>query len=458
MPTRPVASSLRSSQQTISSVKRSPPPPPPRPCDPAHVATVSSPAPAAPTVACSKRAGISAHRQSLRLPSTSLHFPPKARCCRTLPPKTTTTGPPPSSAPSPRAPPMTAPLRDRQLQTKLRAAAPDPSANWSSSQFSQWPRHRHWHAADATPRRAATRDRDLLNASNATPKASHRLRASVGLDAESQCHLDLVQRSASHRHTQARTEHRRGGAGETSRKPRQRRQGSRRGRRGGRTRTDRPGCHCHQGRPAPRACLAAERSQSVALVRKPGLQQPARQPEYKRDGSPFAASAVAACPANSVASRPPSSLSDTRMSRSGSTDSYATADSHTALAKYGSLSQAPPRIYTENVSMLADRDLASSPLETSSSGHSSFRIRSPALTVATSSLGHTSPAGTMARGSPSPSLSVRESVSPEVPPKDADWRSRSPALSVSASESGDGAASPAAGMVVIATPEGTFVA
>ncbi len=40
-------------------------------------------------------------------------------------------------------------------------------------------------ASDATPRRAIQRDRDLLVASNATPKASQRMRASIGLDPES---------------------------------------------------------------------------------------------------------------------------------------------------------------------------------------------------------------------------------------------------------------------------------
>lgn len=39
-------------------------------------------------------------------------------------------------------------------------------------------------SADDTPRRTVQRERDLLSASNATPKASHRMRASIGLDAE----------------------------------------------------------------------------------------------------------------------------------------------------------------------------------------------------------------------------------------------------------------------------------
>ena len=141
--------------------------------------------------------------------------------------------------------------------------------------------------------------------------------------------------------------------------------------------------------------------------------------------------------------RSPSSLSDTRMSRSGSVESYATAGSRPGFASRGSFSHVPPRIYTETVSTTyVDRDMTSSPLETSSSGHSSMRMRSPALTVATSSMGHGGQLGYSHRTSPSPSLSVRGSVSPEVPPKDADWRARSPALSVSASESGDSAASP----------------
>ncbi|GAK67691.1 uncharacterized protein PAN0_020d5920 [Moesziomyces antarcticus] len=300
-------------------------------------------------------------------------------------------------------------------------------------------------AADATPRRAATRDRDLLNASNATPKASHRLRASVGLDAESASVTSISSNEARHigtlKHAQSIDE-------EVQERLRE---------------------SLDNGDRDPE-----EDDEEVELVQiaqaaiaTKGVLRPVRASQLSaRKVSPSSGSLDFNSPhaspntsvadlhsrparsphahANSVASRPPSSLSDTRMSRSGSTDSYATANSHAAFGKHGSLSHAPPRIYTENVSMLADRDLASSPLETSSSGHSSFRIRSPALTVATSSLGHTSPAGTMTRGSPSPSLSVRESVSPEVPPKDADWRSRSPALSVSASESGDGAASPSA--------------
>ncbi len=147
-------------------------------------------------------------------------------------------------------------------------------------------------------------------------------------------------------------------------------------------------------------------------------------------------------PQPSDGSRPPSSLSNTRMTRSGSTESYTTAGSQPNMVTRSSFSNAPPRIHADNVSTFADLDMTTSPLETSSSGHSSMRFRSPSLTVATSSLGHGSHAVKVNRAIPSPSLSVRDSVSPDVPPKDGGWRTRSPALSVSASESGDGAHSP----------------
>ncbi|SPO23963.1 related to Serine/threonine kinase [Ustilago trichophora] len=296
-------------------------------------------------------------------------------------------------------------------------------------------------AADDTPRRTVQRERDLLSASNATPKASQRMRASIGLDARTARAADdlsLPKTSAS-KLTQSLED-------EVQERLRESLDI-------GKTN----GIDLDEDDEVEHVQIAQ------AAIATKGVLRPVRASQLSaRKVSPSAASldfgSPHMSPSGSVSDlharssrspsyndgRSPSSLSDTRMSRSGSTESYATAGSRPGFVSRGSFSNAPPKIYTENVSTYVDRDMTSSPLETSSSGHSSMRMRSPALTVATSSMGHGSHPGYLNRASPSPSLSVRDSVSPEVPPKDGDWRSRSPALSVSASESGDGAASPAA--------------
>ncbi|KAJ1025869.1 hypothetical protein NDA16_002495 [Ustilago loliicola] len=306
-------------------------------------------------------------------------------------------------------------------------------------------------AADTTPRRTAQREHHLLNASNATPKASHRLRASIGLDAENDPavnHLALSSRNPNNGSAATITTAKQTQSVEEEVQERLRESFDV----GQKNSIDMDGDeeeveHVHIAQ---------------AAIATKGVLRPIRASQLSgRKVSPSAGSLdcgnLHMSPSTSVSdlharsprsphqndcSRPPSSQSDTRMSRSGSTDSYATAGSRPAFISRGSLSNAPPKIYTENVSTFVDREITSSPLETSSSGHSSMRMRSPALTVATSSLGHGSQAGYPNRASPSPSLSVRGSASPEVPLKDGDWRSRSPSLSVSASESGDGASSP----------------
>lgn len=306
-------------------------------------------------------------------------------------------------------------------------------------------------ASDATPRRTSQRERELLSASNATPKASHRLRASIGLDAESG---PAVRQSA----VSSRDFNTAAGAAGTATKQTQSVE--------------------EEVQERLRESLEVGQKNSIdiddddeevehvhiaqAAIATKGVLRPIRASQLSgRKVSPSSGSLDFGnphmSPSTSVSdlrarsqrpphqddsSRPPSSQSDTRMSRSGSTDSYATAGSRPAFISRGSFSNAPPKIYTENVSAFVDRDITSSPLETSSSGHSSMRMRSPALTVATSSLGHGSQAPYPNRSSPSPSLSARDSVSPEVPPKDGGWRSRSPSLSVAGSEPRDGAYSP----------------
>ncbi|CDW98943.1 hypothetical protein [Sporisorium scitamineum] len=285
-----------------------------------------------------------------------------------------------------------------------------------------------------TPRRTMQRDRDLLGGANSTPKASQRMRASIGLDAEAarihksttadplsqgiedevqesiRASLDMSQKDSSDlddeevHHVQIAQ-----------------------------------AAIATKGvlRPVRASQLSGRKASSSSASLNFGSPQSSPRTSYSN-----AQARLPRSPQRHDPSGSPSSLYDTRMSRCASAESYTTAGSRPSLASRGSFSHAPPKILTENASFYSDRDTTSSPLETSSSGHSSMRLRSPALTVAASSTGHGNNNFVPHRASPSPSLSVRDSASPEVPSKDPDWCARSPAVSVSASEPGEDASWP----------------
>lgn len=306
-------------------------------------------------------------------------------------------------------------------------------------------------AADATPRRTVQRERDLLDASSATPKASYRLRTSIGLDAETARVADDLTLALSASDASSRPK----AAGRPVTQSVEEEVQER-------LRESFDMGHKNSGDVDDYEEEVEHVQIAQAAIATKGVLRPVRASQLSARkvspssagfdfGSPHMSPSASSTdlqarpprsPHHSDATRPSSSLSDTKMSRSGSTDSFATAGSRPAFVTRGSFSNAPPRIYTEKVSVPGDRDMTSSPLETSSSGHSSIRIRSPALTVATSSVGHGSYATSLNRTSPSPSLSIRDLTTPDVPPKDADWRARSPALSVSASDSEEVASSP----------------
>lgn len=283
-------------------------------------------------------------------------------------------------------------------------------------------------AADSTPRRTVQQQRDVHGASNATPKASQRMQASIGLDATAAAESELKlagtkSTSSVEQRAQPRLQH---------------------GFPAGQHDEDDEDVEIARAaiatkgvvRPARASLLSGRKVSPSAVSHDFGsthvspsasaLDLQARRPHSPRND----------------ASRSSSSMSNTRMSRNGSAESYAAASSRPALVSSGSFSTAPPRIYTENVSTFIDREIHNAPLETSFSGHSSSRLQSPALTMATSSMGHSNNPAQLYRTVPSPSLSIRDSASPVVPPKDLDWRARSPALSISASESEESASSP----------------
>ncbi|SAM85830.1 related to Serine/threonine kinase [Ustilago bromivora] len=305
--------------------------------------------------------------------------------------------------------------------------------------------------ADATPRRTAQREQDLLSASNATPKASHHLRASIGLDAENGPalnHPSLSSRNITNKSAATFTTGKLMQSVEDEVEERLRESldvGNKNSVNIDDDEEDVEHVHIAQAAIATKGVLRPIRASQLSA---PKVSPSASSVDF---GSPRMSPSTSISdlqarsprsPRHHDTSRLPSSQFDTRTSHCGSTDSYATAGSRQAFISRSSFSNAPPKIYTENVSTFADREITSSPLDTSSSGHSSMRIRSPALTVATSSMGHGGQGAYPNRSSSSPGLSVRDSASPEVPPKDYDWRSRSPSLSVSASESGDGVHSP----------------
>ncbi|GAC92853.1 likely protein kinase [Pseudozyma hubeiensis SY62] len=278
-------------------------------------------------------------------------------------------------------------------------------------------------SAHATPKRDIQRAKDLLGATDATPKASQRMHASLGLNAG----LDGLSAHQASQTSNATDDEMQESLRESLDWPKK------------------ASTHLDDEEAEVQHVQIAQ----AAIVAK-GVLRPVRASQLgARKVSPSAANFESSSPHMSPSSsssnlqsrqpRSPSSLSDTAMSRGGSVDSYATARSNLALGTRGSLSDAPHRILTKNLSNFAESDVTNSPIETSSSGHSSTRMRSPSLTVATSSMGHGSYAGVPNRASPSPSLSVRDTASPDLPPKHGDWRSRSPAVSVTADSEAEGA-------------------
>ncbi|CBQ69430.1 related to Serine/threonine kinase [Sporisorium reilianum SRZ2] len=286
-----------------------------------------------------------------------------------------------------------------------------------------------------TPRRTVQRERELLGGANATPKASQRMRASIGLDAEAaRIHKSSTAGALSYSIEDEQQERIRASLDMSQRD--------------GSDLDDEEVQHVQiaQAAIATKGVLRPVRASQLS-ARKASSSSSASLNFGSPQSSPRTSASnpqarVPRSPQRHDASRSPSSLSDTRMSRCASAESYTTAGSRPSLASRGSFSNAPPKILTGNASCYTDRDATSSPLETSSSGHSLMRLRSPALTVATSSMGHSNSTFVSHRASPSPSLSVHDTASPDVPLKDPDWRTRSPAVSVSASESGEDSAWP----------------
>ncbi|TKY88570.1 hypothetical protein EX895_002559 [Sporisorium graminicola] len=275
-----------------------------------------------------------------------------------------------------------------------------------------------------TPRRTCHRERDLPGGVNATPKASQRMRASIGLDAEAdpvhtstttaplsysiedevqekiRASLDMSQKVSSDldddevQHVQIAQ-----------------------------------AAIATKGvlRPVRASQLSARKASSSSST---GLNFGSPQSSPRTSFS-NAQARLPRSPQRHDPSRSSSPLSDTKMSRCTSAESYTTAGSRPSLASSrGSFPTAPPKILTGTASTYSDRDATSSPLETTSSGHSSMRLRSPALTVSTSSMGHGNNTFVPHRTSPSPSLSARDPASPEVSFREPDWRTRSPAVSV----------------------------
>ncbi|KIS67147.1 uncharacterized protein UMAG_05014 [Mycosarcoma maydis] len=297
--------------------------------------------------------------------------------------------------------------------------------------------------AHATPKHNVQRTRDLLSAADATPKASsQRMNASLGLSAPAAAAAAAARSDAYEKHQQSISV-------EDELQERLRES------------LDWPEQASTHLQDEEAAEVEHVQIAQAAIVTK-GVLRPFRTSQLSaRKVSPsstgFDHSHAQISPSSSASDvqvllsasprhrdgfRSPSSLSDRSMSRAGSADSYATAGSRPALATRTSFFNVPPRILTKDTSTYAESVMTDSPVETSSSGHSSMRLRSPSLTVATSSMGHGNGAAILQRASPSPSRSVRDTASPEMPSKNGDWRSRSPALSISAYDAPEGASSP----------------